>query len=96
MLHQRSIKDVTSDWNRMVLGCPQPARLEFVPKWHVIPIPDKNLSMYADDHQMYATGKKHDVVAQSIKTQNESKFHIILVQEQLSLNKSNKVSATYN
>ena len=40
--------------------------------------------MYADDHQMYATGrptgKKHDVVAQSIKTQNESKFHIILVQ----------------
>ena len=22
--------------------------------------------MYADDHQMYATGKKHDVVAQSI------------------------------
>ena len=52
--------------------------------------------MYADDHQMYATGKKHDVVAQSIKTQNESKFHIILVQEQLSLSKPSKVSATYN
>jgi len=27
--------------------------------------------MYADDHQMYITGKKHDVVAQSIKTQGE-------------------------
>ena len=23
--------------------------------------------MYADDHQMYVMGKKHDVVAQSIK-----------------------------
>ena len=27
--------------------------------------------MYADDHQMYVMGKKHDVVAQSIKIQGE-------------------------
>ena len=27
--------------------------------------------MYADDHQMYVMGKKHDVVAQSIKIQAE-------------------------
>ena len=27
--------------------------------------------MYADDHQMYVMGKKHDVVAQSIKTLGE-------------------------
>ena len=31
--------------------------------------------MYADDHQMYIMGKKYDVVAQSIKTQNESKLY---------------------
>ena len=30
-----------------------------------------NLSMYADDHQMYVMGKKHDVVVQSIKTLGE-------------------------
>ena len=30
-----------------------------------------NLSMCADDHQMYVMGKKHDVVAQSIKIQGE-------------------------
>ena len=30
-----------------------------------------NLSMYADDHQTYVMGKKHDVVAQSIKIQGE-------------------------
>ena len=27
--------------------------------------------MYADDHQMYVMGKKHDVVAQSTKIQGE-------------------------
>ena len=27
--------------------------------------------MYADDHQMYVIGKKHDVVAQSIKIQGK-------------------------
>lgn len=27
--------------------------------------------MYADDHQMYVMGKKHDVVAQSIKIHGE-------------------------
>ena len=27
--------------------------------------------MYTEDHQMYVLGKKHDVVAQSIKTQGE-------------------------
>ena len=27
--------------------------------------------MYADDHQMYVMGMKHDVVAQSIKIQGE-------------------------
>ena len=30
-----------------------------------------NLSMYADAHQMYVMGKKHDVVTQSIKIQGE-------------------------
>ena len=34
-------------------------------------INNANLSMYADDHQMYVMGKNHDVVAQSIKIQGE-------------------------
>ena len=34
-------------------------------------INNANLSMYADDHQMYVMGNKHDIVVQSIKIQGE-------------------------
>ena len=44
---------------------------EFVPKCMSFHVNNANLSMYGDDHQMYVMGKKHDVVAQSIKIQGE-------------------------
>ena len=45
--------------------------MEFVPKCTSFHVNNANLSMYGDDHQMYVMGKKHDVVAQSIKIQGE-------------------------
>ena len=70
------IKDVTSDWKRMVLGCPQGSF--FGPLlWNLFQndmsfhINNSNLSMYTEDHQMYVMEKKQDVVTQSIKTQGE-------------------------
>ena len=70
------IKDVTSDWKRMVLGCPQGSSSSPL-LWNLFQndmsfhINNANLSMYTEDHQMYVLGKEHDVVAQSIKTQGE-------------------------
>ena len=88
-LNRVKIKDVTSDWKRMVLGCPQGS--SFGPlRWNLFQndmsfhINNANLSMYADDHQMYVMGKKHDVVAQSIKTHGE---------QALSWYKNNNLSA---
>ena len=70
------IKDVTSDWKRMLRGCPQGS--SFGPLlWNLFQqdmsfhINNANPSMYANDHQMEVMGKKHDVVAQSIKNQGE-------------------------
>ena len=75
-INRVKIKYVTSDLKRMVLGCPQGS--SFGPLlWSLFQnnmsfhINNANLSMYADDHQMYVMGKKHDVVAQSIKIQGE-------------------------
>ena len=75
-LNRVKIKDLTSDWKRLVFGCPQ--RSSFGPLlWNLFQndmlfhINNANLSMYADDHQMYVIGKKHDVVAQSIKIQGK-------------------------
>ena len=75
-LNRVKIKEVTSDWKRMVLGCPQGS--SFGPLlWNLFQndmsfyINNANLSMYADDHQIYLMGKKHVEVAQSIKTQGE-------------------------
>ena len=45
--------------------------MEFDPKCMSFHVNNANLSMYGDDHQMYVMGKKHDVVAQSIKIQGE-------------------------
>ena len=72
-LNRVKIKDVTSDWKRMVFG-PSfgPLRWNFFQNDMSFHINNANLSMYADDHQMYVMrGKKHDVVAQSIKIQGE-------------------------
>ena len=75
-INRAKIKDVTSDWKRMVLGCPQGS--SFGPLlWNLFQndmsfhINNANLSMYADDHQMYVMGKKHDIVAQNTKIQGE-------------------------
>lgn len=67
-LNRVKIKGVTSDWKRMVLGCPQGSSFGSL-LWNLFQndmsfhINNANWSMYADDHQMYVTGKKHDVVA---------------------------------
>ena len=57
------IKDVTSDWKRMLLGCQQDS--SFGPLlWNLFQndmpfhINNANPSMYANDHQMYVMGKK--------------------------------------
>ena len=75
-LNRVNILDVTSDWKRMVLGCPQgssfsPLLCNLFQNDMSFHINNANLSMYADDHQMYVMRKKHDVVAQSIKIQGE-------------------------
>ena len=79
----------------MVLGCPQGSSSSPL-LWNLFQndmsfhINNANLSMYTEDHQMYVLGKKHDVVAQSIKTQGE---------QALSWYKNNYLSAnleTYN
>ena len=76
VLNRVKIKDLTSDWKRLVFGCPQGS--SFGPLlWNLFQndmlfhINNANLSMYADDHQMYVIGKKHDVVVQSIKIQGK-------------------------
>ena len=75
-LKRVKIKEVTSDWKRMILGCPQGSF--FGPLlWNLFQndmsfyINNVNLSMYADDHQIYVMGKKHVEVALSIKIQGE-------------------------
>ena len=75
-INRVKIKYVTSDLKRMVLGCPQGS--SFGPLlWNLFQndmsfhINNANLSMYADDHQMYVMGKKHDIVAQNTKIQGE-------------------------
>ena len=60
----------------MVLGCPQgsssgPLLWNLFQNDTSFHMNNANLSMYADDHQMYVMGKKHDIVAQSIKIQGE-------------------------
>ena len=88
-LYRVKIKDETSDWKRMVLGCSQ--GLSFSPlQWNLFQndmsfhINNANLSMYTDDHRMYVMEKKHYVVVQSIKTLGE---------QALSLSQPRNVSA---
>ena len=60
----------------MVLGCPQgsssgPLLWNLFQNDMSFHMNNANLSMYADDHQTYVMGKKHDIVMQSIKIQGE-------------------------
>ena len=87
------IKDVTSDWKRMVLGCPQGLSFRpLVPKWHVIP--------YKLCQSKYVHRRPSDVCHGEEAQCSRTKYQdprwpsSILVQEQLSLSQPRKVSAT--
>ena len=60
----------------MERGCPQ--RSSFGPLlWNMFQndmafqIKDSNLTMYADDHQLYVAGKNHEAVESRLKTQGQ-------------------------
>ena len=71
------IKEVTSDWKRMILGCPQDSSFGPPLQWNLFQndmsfnINNANLSMYTDEHQIYVMEKKHVEVAQGIKIEGE-------------------------
>ena len=65
--------EITSDWIKIKRGCPQGS--SFGPLlWNRFQndlpshVKDANLTMYADDHQMYAKGTDHETVGRSLKT----------------------------
>ena len=68
--------DVTSDWIKMERGCPQGS--SFCPLlWNIYQndmsahVKDVNLTMYADDHQMYVKGREHETVRCRMKTRSQ-------------------------
>ena len=65
-----------SEWRIMERGCPQGS--SFGPLlWNMFQndmafhIPDSNLTLYADDHQLYVTGKTYEEVESTLKTQGQ-------------------------
>lgn len=64
--------EITSDWIMIKRGCPQGS--SFGPLlWNTFQndlpshVKDANLTMYADDHQMYVKGTDHETVGRSLK-----------------------------
>ena len=75
-LNRVKMGDATSDWIKMERGCPQGS--SFGPLlWNIYQndmsahVKDVNLTMYADDHQMYVKGRKHKTVRCRMKTQGQ-------------------------
>ena len=65
-----------SEWRIMERGCPQGS--SFGPLlWNMFQndmafhIPDSNLTLYADDHQLYVTGKTYEEVESTLETQGQ-------------------------
>ena len=61
------LNDITSEWKKMERGCPQGS--SFGPLlWNLfqndlsLHIKDANLTMYADDHQLYVMGNICEIV----------------------------------
>ena len=104
--------EITSDWIKTKRGCPQGS--SFGPLlWNMFQndlpshVKDANLTMYADDHQMYAKGTDHETVGRSLKIHgrqaltwysknylkaNPDKFHSLIINpRKLDKNKSDTV-----
>ena len=45
--------------------------VELIPERHGFLVKDANLIMYADDHVLYATGLKHNIVSSRLQDQGE-------------------------
>ena len=75
-LNRVKMCDATSDWTKMKRGCPQGS--SFGPLlWNIYQndmsahVKNVNLTMYADDHQMYVKGRDHETVGCRMKTQGQ-------------------------
>ena len=73
-LNRVKLNDVTSEWKSMERGCPQGS--SFGPLlWNIFQndmafhVTKSNLTMYADDHQLYTTGKDHNTVGDILQTE---------------------------
>ena len=70
------LNDITSEWKKMEQGCPQGS--SFGPLlWNLfqndlsLHIKDANLTMYADDHQLYVMGNNYEIVGSRLKAQGQ-------------------------
>ena len=75
-LNRVKINGHTGEWRIMERGCPQGS--SFGPLlWNMFQndmafhIPDSNLTLYADDHQLYVTGKTYEEVESTLVTQGQ-------------------------
>ena len=73
-LNRVKINHHTSEWKAIERGCPQST--SFGPLlWNMFQndtsyhVNESNLTMYADDHQLYAMGKNHETIEPRLKTQ---------------------------
>lgn len=73
-LNRVKIKDHASEWKAMECGCPQGTALGPL-LWNMFKndmqyhVHKSNLTMYADDHQLYATGKTNEAVDSDLMNQ---------------------------
>ena len=73
-LNRVKINGHTSEWRIMERGCPQGSSFGSL-LWNMFQndmafhIPDSNLTLYADDHQLYVTGKTYEEVESTLETQ---------------------------
>ena len=79
-LNRVKMCDATSDWTKMERGCPQGS--SFGPLlWNIYQndmsahVKNVNLTMYADDHQMYVKGRDHETVGCRMKHRASKHCH---------------------
>ena len=71
-LNRVKMRDATSDWIKVERGCPEGLCFGPLP-WNIyqndmsVHVKDANLTMYADDHQVYVKGRDHETVGSRIK-----------------------------
>ena len=70
------LDNISSEWKSMLRGCPQGS--SFGPLlWNLFQndmsflVKESNLTMYADDHQLYSAGTKYNTVMSNLSTQGK-------------------------